>query len=229
MSVETTTQARLSRRSLLTGSIGTGLAAIAAVALGNRPADGANGDPVLLGRDNTAGAPTYMNRNDHATQVVLAASYAGVAAFANDGLTAVSGSALGNSALGVQGSTLGHHTQVAVDADTTAGFGEGISVRARTKNGIALYGEATGGAAIYAVGPAVFSYSGKIVFPKGTQNRTITGHRITGDSLVLATIQGAVAGMSVLGVGMDAQHQRFTVRLNRPASQQLVVGWFLIN
>jgi len=102
-------------------------------------------------------------------------------------------------------------------------------VRGRTKNGIGVYASATGGYAIQAVGRTVFSRSGKVTFSAGQASRTITGHALVADSVVVATIQGAVAGVWVLGVNANVTKQTFTIKLNRAAPKAVTVGWFIVN
>ena len=132
-------------------------------------------------------------------------------------------------AIAVEGITDGYNYQVAVHADTTDGFGEGIAVKAETKNGIAVKASATGGAALVVTGLTEFSRSGKAAFSKGQLTRTLKPGPITADTLVVGTIQGAVPGVWVLGVTVDVSKQQFTIRLNKAAPQALRVGWFVVN
>jgi hypothetical protein len=172
-----------------------------------------------------------VERVDGASRAALAAPNYGMFAIANgSGGIGVQGEANGSeSAIGVQGITNGYNTQVAVDADGRPGFGEGYAVRARTKNGIAVYAEATGGAAIVAHGLTEFSRSGQAAFSKGQLTRTLTAGRIAGRTLVVATIQGDVAGTWVRGVTVNVSAQKFTIRLNKAAPKALKVGWFVVN
>ena len=133
-------------------------------------------------------------------------------------------------ATAVLGKTGGHWTQVAVDGDTTAGNGEGIGVRGRTKNGIGLYGEATGGHALQVVGRAVFNRSGKTTIAAGNASKTISGHTMTAQTIVVATVQGNPAGVWMRNVSVNDAADTFTIRLNKAApSGGVVVGFFIVN
>ena len=48
------------------------------------------------------------------------------------------------------------------------------------------------------------------------------------DTIIVATIQGFAEGTWVAGVIRNGD-QKFTIRLNRTAPKQLVVGWVAIN
>jgi hypothetical protein len=224
-----TTSAR-SRRAMLTGSL-VALGAVIAQALGRPLPAQAGGNALILGQQNsTDAASTSITRPDDASNLTLATST--YAAFGNVFTPAgigVGGRAQANGAKGVAGSTNGHHSQVAVLADTTGGVGEGISVKALTKNGVGVYAECTGGAAIVAEGMTVFSRSGKASFAAGQSARTLSAGRVTADTLVVATIQGDVTGTWVRGVTVNVAKQQFTIRLNRAAPKTLKVGWFVVN
>lgn len=222
-----------SRRALLAGSIGA-LAALAAQAIGRADiASAANGDPVLVGKDNlqTEYQWTTIARSDQDTRVAFATPTDGLVGttFVNNGSGVVGVVGSGQGSVGVAALTRGHHSQVAVEADCREGNGEGIAVRARTKNGIGVYASAPGGYAIQAVGRTVFSRSGKVTFSKGQATRTVTGNSLTADSLIVATIQGDVSGTWVRGVSINTSTGKFTIRLNKAAPKQLKVGWFIVN
>lgn len=221
-----------SRRALLAGSIGA-LAALAAQAIG-RPdlASADDGDAVRLGQQNTqTGTFTELRRSDNKSRIALIGPTYGVTASTDvSGGTGLDGFSGGtHDTIGVKGRTNGHYSQTAVDADARTGNGEGYAVRARTKNGIGVYAEATGGVAIRAKGRTEFSRSGKVTFSKGQASRTIKGNTIFADSLVVATIQGDVSGTWVRGVTVSTSKGQFTIRLNKAAPKQLKVGWFIVN
>jgi hypothetical protein len=46
---------------------------------------------------------------------------------------------------------------------------------------------------------------------------------------VVATVQGAVPGVWVLGVQVNVARQQFTIRLNKPAPKSMTVGWIVVN
>jgi hypothetical protein len=54
--------------------------------------------------------------------------------------------------------------------------------------------------------------------------------RLTTSSLVLATIQGNVAGVDVRGVTIVTGNKgSFTIHLNKNTPSALTVGWFVVN
>lgn len=219
------------RRALLAGSLGA-LAAMAAQAIGRPLAVSANtnGQAVILGSTNSCGTQGTTISNLTSADAEFASGKTGVwGASPSTDAFGIQGYVSGNSGTGVKGFTSGHSTQVGVDGDTRDGNGEGISVRARTKNGVAVYASAVGGYAIQANGLTVFSRSGKVTFNAGQASRKITGFPIIADSLVVATIQGDVAGTWVRGVSLNDAGDAFTIKLNRAAPKALKVGWFIVN
>ncbi|MFN8619162.1 MAG: hypothetical protein U0869_00265 [Chloroflexota bacterium] len=220
-----------SRRALLAGSLGA-LAALAAQAIG-RPLSvsaAGNGQALVLGSTNSCGTQGTTISNLTSADADFAHGKTGVwgASPSSDGF-GIQGYVSGTAGMGVHGFTSGHSSQVGVDGDTRDGNGEGIAVRARTKNGIGVYASAVGGYAIQANGLTVFSRSGKVAFAAGQSSKTITGFPIIPDSLVVATIQGDVAGTWVRGVTLNDAGDSFTIRLNRAAPKALKVGWFIVN
>jgi hypothetical protein len=218
-----------SRRALITSGVAA-LAAMGALALGRSSTRAATGDPVVLGYSNTADNQTIIRREDGRSEVALAGGTNGLLSVGNsDYSEAIRGVTTAHNGTGVYGLTQGDRTQVAIWADAVDRPGEGIALKGRTKNGVALWAECTGGEAIHAIGPTVFSRSGRLVFTAGQQTKTLKGRRLTAKSLVLATIQGQVAGLSVLGVTVNVLRQNFAIRLNKPAPREVVAGWFLVN
>jgi hypothetical protein len=198
------------------------------------PAHGANGDTVKLGQANQATSETQIYNGQGVTSAaVLAASWAGVSGTAwNTGGWGLHGSAQGTNGVGLFATTSGHQSQIAVDAVANSGNGEGYAVRARTKNGVALYGQVTGtgGFGLQVDGPAVFSRSGRVTIPAGQSSVTVTGHSIIATTLVIATIQGNVASRYVRGVSVNDAANTFTIRLNKVApTGGVVVGYFIVN
>ena len=174
-----------------------------------------NNQSAFRGGNNQAGdgvegfSRTGSGVHGHSTQGV------GVQGWTSTG-TGVLAETASDFGVAVRGRTSGHHSQVAVEAETLSGVGEGYAVRARTKNGIAAYGEATGGFALQAVGRAVFSRSGKVTFAAGQSSRTVSGHLIEADTVVVA-----VAGTYVRGVSLSIANDTFTIRLNKAAPTAL--------
>lgn len=230
MTVDTVTPR--SRRALLAGSLGA-LAAVAAQAIG-RPLPAAAGTgSVLLGEGNTASAVTSIHHANGKTGVFLASADTGAYAFGGGangaGLYGDAADSDAPAGFGVVGHTGGLSWQIAVDADGRDGPGEGIALRARTKNGIGIAVSATGGDAMQVTGRTVFSRSGVTTFYKGQASQTVTAGRIAASTLVVATVQGAVAGVWVLGVAVNVSNQNFTIKLNKAAPKQMKVGWFVVN
>jgi hypothetical protein len=142
---------------------------------------------------------------------------------------AVRGRAIAQNVVGVLGSTSGHNSQVAVDAVGNTGLGEGIAVRARTLNGIALYGQATGGYGLQVVGRAVFNRSGKTTVAANQSTKVVSGFAITPATIVVATVQGGAARY-VRNVVLNDAADTFTIRLNKvEPSGGVVVGFFIVN
>jgi hypothetical protein len=236
------TQVR-SRRALLATAAG-GLAAVAAGAVGRPQAVRAGGsNPVELGANNIATAPTLIARANSSTDLEIATLTIGASGATSEqggiGLLGVSGgengkgvsgSVSGLNGIALRGRTGGHNSQIAVDADVTTGFGEGIGLRGRTLNGIGVYAEATGGFALQVVGRAVFNRSGKTTIAGGVANRTVSGFTMAGNTIVVATVQGNPAGVWVRNVSVNDSADTFTIRLNKAApSGGVTVGFFIVN
>ena len=111
----------------------------------------------------------------------------------------------------------------------------------KATNGQGVYGETTNGTAVYAKAPSnsgyglrvggkvSFSRSGKVAFAAGDASKTLSLPLLNSSSLVLATIQGNVAGMYVRGVSIDTAASTFTILLNKSTPSALSVGWFVIH
>ena len=139
----------------------------------------------------------------------------------------------GAAGTGVYASTAGLSSQIAIEANAASVNGEGIAVKARTKNGTALYGEATGGHALHIQGVSWFSRSGKALIAQGKSSKTITlvgqGNYITNDSFVVATVQGTATGVWVRSCSTNVAANTVTIRLNNAAPADLRVGWIVID
>jgi hypothetical protein len=69
-----------------------------------------------------------------------------------------------------------------------------------------------------------------VTFSAGQGSRTLTASLpFLATTMVLATIQGNVAGTWVRGVSLNLTEQKFTIRLNKAAPKSLKVGWFIVN
>jgi hypothetical protein len=125
-----------------------------------------------------------------------------------------------------------------IDAIHAAGQGTGSGVIATSEQGAALVGEtgAAQGAGVYALNPkgealavqgkAAFSRSGALVIKAG---KASVGKSLPvgSEGLVLATIQGNVAGVYVQGV--TRAKNSFTIHLNTKTPKDVAVAWFVLN
>jgi hypothetical protein len=104
----------------------------------------------------------------------------------------------------------------------------GIGVLAECPSGTGV--RATGATALSVLGPAVFSRSGTLVVAAGHSSATQTGIALTAASLVLATIQSSVAGVSVQGVTLvTGTSGSFTIHLTKTVTASTKVAWFVVN
>ncbi|MEA2621698.1 MAG: hypothetical protein QOH61_608 [Chloroflexota bacterium] len=224
--------AQLSRRALVTAaSAAVGAVAVNAIAGPNAAFAGV--EYVRLGEGNESTVPTSISFAAGDTSVELGGSDWAVRARTDHGDTiGVLSEVLPGEhlrATAVEAYSAGLSSQTAVIADGRRGNGEGYALKAYTKNGVAVFASCTGGFALETVGPIVSDRSGRFHVATGKSSFTISGHRVTADSLVLATVQGYVAGVWVVAATVNVGTQKFTVRLNKPAPRALTVGWFLVN
>jgi hypothetical protein len=76
----------------------------------------------------------------------------------------------------------------------------------------------------------VFNRSGVLTFAAGRASASHIGIALTAASLILATIQGNVAGVYLQGVTVAAGSSgSFTVHLNKATPSTLKVAWFVLN
>ena len=223
----TTDSALRSRRAMLGAGLGA-LAATVAGALG-RPsrASADTGGAVILGMPNTADTHTSIANTGGLSGVTLAISHTGaMGESGTQGGIGLHGYVTGTNGVAVRGTTSGHWSQYAVKgvADT-----EGIGVHGMSTNGIGVLAEGVGGYGLQVKGRAVFERSGKVNFAAGQSSRKVTGYGIEPDSLIVATIQGNVAGTYVRGVSLNATENTFTIRLNQAAPAALTVGFLIVN
>jgi len=224
---------RRSRRQLLTRGAGTLAAVLTAETLARPvPAAAADGNPVTLGQLNTETTLTEItNSTDNANTLRCSARGSG------DAVQAVSDSGAGVSGnsgpgVGVQGVTnngtgvMGLSTSGIAMVGKSQGFGDGVHGEAPLGIGV----KATGKTALQVNGPAVFNRSGIVTVAAGHSTVTNTGIALTAASLVLATIQGNVAGVFVQGVTrVTGSSGSFTIHLNKTVSKSVKVAWFAIN
>jgi hypothetical protein len=113
---------------------------------------------------------------------------------------------------------------------TTSGSNGGVQgVNAGAGPGV-LAQNTGGGPGLSVVGPAAFNRSGVLVIAANKSSVTLSGITLGAASLVLATIQGNVAGIYVQGVTVvGGSSGSFTVHLNKATTKALSVGWFVVN
>ncbi len=234
-SIKATTagSARRTRRALLGGAVAGG-AAIALRSVGGADHARAGSHPMEIGTTNDSIAETGLQRTDVDVNIAMCGNDYGLIARPHVvNSIGLLGAADKFGGTGVSGETSGDASQIAVLADTSANGGEGIAVKAITKNGAALYGEAVGGYALQAQGVTHFSRAGMVTISLGRASKTFTltghGNYITAQSFVVATIQGDVAGTWVRACAVNEDANSFTIRLNKAAPRDLSVGWFIVN
>jgi hypothetical protein len=194
------------------------------------------------------GAPGVLGHGYGSTSGVVGISgdtYAGVAGYCDnaEGVYARSGQTdstnAGISRSGVHGVT---------DSATASGVwgealngGAGVTGTASGNNGgvqglnagagPGVLAQNTGsGPALGVVGPAVFNRSGVLTVAINKSSVTLSGISLGAASLVLATVQGSVAGIYVQGVTVvSGSSGSFTIHLNKATTKALKVGWFVVN
>ena len=126
------------------------------------------------------------------------------------------------------------------------GIGYGVAGRITTSSGAGVWGDAPNasggvgvaassahGTALQVTGKAAFNRSriatilGTTTTPKNSVVVTVPGGPLTANSIVLATIQGNIAGVSVQGVVKGTTS--FTIFLTKTVTTSVRVGWFIIN
>jgi hypothetical protein len=119
-------------------------------------------------------------------------------------------------------------TGPAVHGVATSGSGvEGFSTSGAAVRGHAQSASAT---AIKAEGKTTFSRSGKLTISAGSSQATKSAINLTTASLVLTTIQGNQAGVYVQGgTKVTGTSGSFTIHLNKNATANLSVAWFVVN
>ena len=218
-------QTRNGRGNRLAGILAVAVVALAAVALAGRPqasqATVGDGD-VVLGAQAPAGCTPGVTPNcETETTGIFDTRTNGDTAFA--AIASTSGT-------GVYGhSETGDGVQGTSGLPGTSGSGSGVHGQAFNNNGVGVSADAPR-TALEVHGAAVFSRSGRATIAQGNAQVTVKPLRLTASSLVLATIQGNVAGVDVRGVTIVTGNKgSFTIHLNKNAPSALTVGWFVVN
>ncbi len=221
------------RRALLGGAVAGGAAIAMRSVVGTDRARAGN-HPLQTGESNDSTAETGLDRTDVDVNLAMCGNDYGLIARSHvvNGI-GLQGAVDQTGGTGVIGQTSGDSSQIAVLADTSANDGEGYAVKAITKNGAALYGEAIGGYALQVQGVSWFSRSGKALIAQGKSSKTLTltghGNYITNDSFVVATVQGTATGVWVRSCSTNVNGNSITIRLNKAAPADLRVGWIVID
>jgi hypothetical protein len=120
------------------------------------------------------------------------------------------------------------HSVTGYGVEGTTTSGAGVHGTATDPTGIGVLADGPTGLKVN--GPAVFSRSGDVTIPLGASSARVRPIKLTASSLVLATIQGNVAGVYVRGVTIvTGASGSFTVHLNKAAPSAVHVGWFAVN
>ncbi|MEX2238741.1 MAG: hypothetical protein WEB00_14555 [Dehalococcoidia bacterium] len=220
------------RRGFLAAAVG-GLAGLLAGRISQpRPARANDDDPITIGEIfNTAQSATGLQRDDLAwsSTAGFADTTIGLGGFNNATAEQTGGipgaGVFGNGQVGVRA------TGSLIGVETTAESG-GVALEAAVGLGIGVRATAdlAGGSALIVDGVSLFlKRSGKVNINAGASSKTVNAAPIYTQSLVLATIQGDVAGLFVRGVKLSPGAGTFTIHLNKPAPSTVKVGWFIVN
>jgi hypothetical protein len=230
-----------SRRAVLTGAA-AGAAAVAAQAIGS-PAQAADGDPLILGEENSASTKTVLTveaagTSDAAVEVtntgacgtgLVARSTreSGVGLIGMGGTTSVSGTSRHPNGPGVYGEC---NTGSSNDRGIVGRAAVGQGVAGYTDTGTGLFGTAfQGGKALEINGRAFFSRSGQLSIPAKKTSVIKTGVALTSESLVLATLQENIKGVWIKAAVPNVAENSFEIFLNKKPKRTVTVAWFIVN
>ena len=201
-----------SRRALL----GLAAAATATAALKPGTAQAADGDNLKLGMENQADSVTTLRSERNGGLAVYSTADDGAVAGINTAADGYGLRGIGVDAIG---------GQIGLLADS-----EGIAVQAETLAGTAV--KAMAGAptawALDVSGPVKFTTAGRARVAAKQIKVVVSGLVLKPTSMVLATLQGHVAGLRVDGVVINAAAGTATIWLSKAAPSAVDVGWFVI-
>jgi hypothetical protein len=207
-----------------------------------------NGDPVLVGQTTTGTATTVVNDttggasctgySDH--DGVVGCGFFGVDGYGGNTGVYGNGSSYGvwgvSSGNGVYGLGLGALNGVFGQTSSTTASGvygqndgSGYGVAGRADNGTGVLADSANGTALTVNGVATFSRSGIATVLATTRKVNVTNIALSPSSLVVATIQGNVAGTWVQGVTTSIANSAFTIFLNKAVTANAKVAWFVVN
>ncbi|MET1050379.1 MAG: hypothetical protein ABWZ55_12210 [Acidimicrobiales bacterium] len=212
-----------SRRGLLTGLAAGAAGALAAEVLRPGVAGAADGQPVVLGRDNQA---------DNSTTITMSTANAGLKAVTN----ADDGSLVGENTAADGYGLRGSGVYIGVNAvggsiGTYTVSDYGVALDALTYDGVAVKGSVAVPSLGYALetnGRVKFSSAGRIAVAAGQAKVVLSGLALSPSSLVLATLQTRKKGLFVEAAVPDLASSSATVYLNKPAPTAVELGWFVI-
>ena len=178
--------------------------------------DGVVGNTDMSGSGNgvRGNGPIGVNGNGTSYGVF---SVGGTAGVHGEGTEGVQGASTSLAGVGVHGSAGGSGTGV---------WGEALGT---TAVGVKANGLVGGSTALQVNGKAVFSRSGILTVPMGSDQATQTGVDLTSASLVLATMQDDRAGNFVRAAVPSVSTSSFTVLLNKKVTSPTKVGWMVVN
>jgi hypothetical protein len=236
-----TKEPSVTRRNLLkTGAAGA-LGAAAATAITATPASAADGDPIILGQENSAGSPTRItNPNpERGDSLVIdggGLSATSVVAASDIGSPAISASTpLGGPAISADAGATGVIAFGVHVAGVRGESADGIGVHGRSHHGTGIVAEISqfefGETAFRAIGPVKFSTSGLADVAASTDRVTVNpGVPVTSQSKVLAMQQGNSGNKAMVEhVEVDPAAGTFQIFLTRPSMRPVQVAWFLIS
>jgi hypothetical protein len=203
----------------LVGSLAVAVVMLLAVALAGRPqasrATVADGD-VVLATQASVGCTPGVNPN-------CANSTTGIHNTATNGDTAFAAIA------STSGTGVYAHSPIGDGVMGTSISGSGVHGSATDPSGVGVLADGAR-VALEVNGAAVFSRSGKVTIAQGSSSGRVGSINLASSSLVLATIQGNVAGVYVRGVTIvTGANGSFRVHLNQAAPSAITVGWFVVN
>jgi hypothetical protein len=222
--------AKHSRRGLLAGAAGAlGVLAAESVVTA-QPAQATQGNPVLLGTDNTGATARTELATATGESAILAdaSSGSGVQGFATGAGTGVNGTGGASNGPGVQGT--GGGTGNGVSGFGGSGGGNGVEGQAGSAAGAGVLAfNGFGGTALQVNGIAAFRRSGLFTVAAGSSSGTVFGVTLSSASLVLATLQQDRAGVWVRSVVPNTAPGAFTIHLNKAVTASITVAWFVVN
>jgi hypothetical protein len=248
-------QEPVTRRNLLKKGAAGALGAAAATAITASPASAADGDAIILGRENFASSPTVIKQQPDVGEslsfgggFLSAESVEGLGslnlgggflraekAFLGPVISAsipLGGPAISADAQGTGVVASGYH-----GAGVWAESNDGPGVRGRSVIGTGVVAEAGPlvqqgeGAAFEAIGPVKFSTSGLADVSASTDRVTVDpGVPITAQSKVLAMLQGNSGNKAMVEhVEPNPVASTFQVVLTRASARPVQIAWFLIS